>query len=881
MNKNIVIEHIRENYPDIEKMNFSYGGINVDTFVESQILPLLFYYNATSQSNRIITLFLPQNSKASFLLPFVSAFASYRTSIIDTMKGSRFENKKFVNHEKQIVYNGTVYSIIYIDYITRHLILQDGCGRRYDVDFAEALYCCQWGYLNAKEIYETLKELEELHILEKKDVFKFPLNPFNHNYKGVMLFSNVSKFEELTKVVKINGNDIRDVLNVQKTIFSELRNSIELKPISKQRTFEKPVSVVVSRIDSFRAFNQIISENQETLRNINTIVLDDFDQVLYKHWKNNELEEFVQSFKLNICKLLDHQIKNVYLICENRNFDIFPILKKAQISTIPWLLTPNERIVLNNAPVFFPKITIKRICNIEFEEVRNKLLTTIREFKELAISTNSCNGEILEPISNLFEIRAKLNSFSSILIFKALISESIKGIISLKEKWFYSGSDYGLLDRTIEFLQCLDEMQVETLNCKLQALIEILANQSTIGDRSVKIFCSNENKEDKDFALNYLSDRVPGITVEILEISEYQSFKGSIDQNDYVVFFPLKMKRDIKGTFNQIFLNPKFQNNIFILSDQEFEYAKQNFVSGSRIVTEIASQKFKYNLLGIPEASQENNLKLDLIEVELIESENTQDLIPVAIKDNGDEQSSLKISDLESFSFIANQIAEDLIKNKKKALDGEQLRIFFKDGTNVEWPKYKRVFCLDENKDGDEISLEKDALDLKNGDQIILPKRSDELRNIINETLATSEKYKELILFDNLWRSDIESFIIKVNGSYEAFKHDLRNNGFEILSDHTIKNWINGDTMMPHNFKQLLVALSRMKLVDSEKLGIYYKNNKNLKKIKLEFVKKAIIKLILSFKSISTAGDEVFDDDLLDKFIDHISIKKVVAIIKF
>ena len=61
LSKKEVSKEITRLFPDIEFTKLAFGTSKVDEWVESSLLPFLFYQNTVDSKNRIVNLFLPES----------------------------------------------------------------------------------------------------------------------------------------------------------------------------------------------------------------------------------------------------------------------------------------------------------------------------------------------------------------------------------------------------------------------------------------------------------------------------------------------------------------------------------------------------------------------------------------------------------------------------------------------------------------------------------------------------------------------------------------------------------------------------------------------------------------------------------------------------
>src|SRR5205085_2658142 len=124
-------------------------------------------------------------------------------------------------------------------------------------------------------------------------------------------------------------------------------DEIKFIRISGPRTNSKPVSVVIARLDLFRAFDNIIEAGNGSLKHIRTIIIDDFDGLIDRWAKTDIVAKELNGFKITYYqKLLDKQLKDLYFIGRNNSIQINGILRETGFEHYSWLLAPIEAATL-------------------------------------------------------------------------------------------------------------------------------------------------------------------------------------------------------------------------------------------------------------------------------------------------------------------------------------------------------------------------------------------------------------------------------------------------------------------------------------------------------------------------------------------------------
>lgn len=863
--KEYILEKVHDRFPDLLKLRFSINGTNISDFSEKILYPFMIYQNTVGTDNRLITLYLPQNSNASLLIPFFTAVGVYRRALQFVMANQNYQNESFQNQVKKVVNNADVCSIIYIDFINRILILRDGRGGEREISFDQSSYKIKWNYPAALNLYEKIEKFDKIDTLTKKDIFSFPIDPSKKHSNGVLIFTNTSKFESLLDNVKVSDNDIKAHLRIQKAIFPNNNDAVQLKNISYRSTIEKPVSIIVARTDSYRAYDKIIKAGNGTLDHINTVIFDGFDDLILKSKRAQSFDEDIEFFKENYFDKIGKNLKNVFLICSNKNFDINEMLDEKNVSSYPWLLTPLEKTSFDEMQISNPEILISRVCDLSFEKSNIKIEELILRWKDLA-KDNFCGGKILAPIRYLYNIRTKLNSFFDPSHLKRNVSELMYSISQLKSEWFFNNRDYGLIDETRAFCQTIVDNQCE--NYKIKEVINIINNSTDYAN--VEIISNNNDEYDKEYLLQQLLKLNSRIELHVRNENEFYSNSTTKSNLPDLIIY-LSWSREI---FNYSLVNPLAERQIYLVNKRGYSFLKRYFTQIKVHLNQLTISENKYSLLNIPPVVDTNVSLNEFMEVNFVDC-NLDVEKEDAKYDNYEAKEIPEIIDTVQFILSKHRKSNGKYNNTSKSFT-----IYFEDGTHIEWPEHRKIYFYDEDTDTDDESIQKDINELKEGDQIILAKRSRELKRVIEDSLSANKSYSRSIHQDNEWRNKILMHLKTHNWDYDFFRKKLRETGLKVDSDYTVINWISGDTITPHNYAKLLESGCHLGIFSDEKKNDYYNENKSLKSIKTKFVRNSVKKLILSIKGINYVGDDSFDESLLNSFIDHIEIKRILGIIK-
>jgi hypothetical protein len=320
--------------------------------------------------------------------------------------------------------------------------------------------------------------------------------------------------------------------------------------------------------------------------------------------------------------------------------------------------------------------------------------------------------------------------------------------------------------------------------------------------------------------------------------------------------------------FHSSFINPLSSRQVYLINRTGYDFIKSYSGKINNRIKIIGNTENKYKLLNLEATEKRDPPEEELISLRFVEGETKKvTVVPVDL-----------IPEIEE--FVHDIIVEHTRAIESTDYNANTFMLFFEDGTHVEWPEHKHVYYYDENMQSDNASLQKDINDLKVGDQIIVARRSKELRGVIEDTLSENATYAKMIKTDHEWRNKILSHLKINNWDYFYFRKKLKENGFKVDTDFTIINWIEGDTLQPHNFSKVLSSLCKMGVLSETKQKLYQRENSSLKSTKIKLIRHSVLKLLLSLKGVHYDADGLLDEILLNTFISHIEIKRILGIIK-
>jgi hypothetical protein len=372
---------------------------------------------------------------------------------------------------------------------------------------------------------------------------------------------------------------------------------------------------------------------------------------------------------------------------------------------------------------------------------------------------------------------------------------------------------------------------------------------------------NNADKDDRSFFESELAVILNETDISFCTAKEFlQIREANNDLPDLIIY--LSWNKDV---LNNALVNLLSNKQVFLVNKKSSRIIINHFDKSVAGLTGISGTDIKYNLLNLEPPSetsdkQDNGLIILADEAEFFAETNESD-------------------DVEDISVYVHEVLNffnsDTAKAHKKGV--KTYFVFFEDGTHVEWPENKSVFYFEDHAEGEKDSVQKEVQHLATGDLVLLPKNRAEMKSILKNALSQDEKMASSLKYDEEWRKKINICITSDHQEIDKFRDQLVENGFNISSG-TIKNWIDGETIQPHNFKKLLLTLIKMNVIQDEMKERYLIENKTLKRHKIMFVRSAVRKLIFNLKGIHYGEDGIFDEKLLNAFVDHVDIKPVLGI---
>ncbi len=855
INKKYLSPIINDEFPDLKNTQFEINGRAVSHFTENTLLPFLIYQNTTDSKNRLIQLFLQDNSPSIHFLPFYVAVGFYRKAIDTIFSGKNFSNLKYEVGKKKVTFNGNVCSITNVNFLNKSITLCSGTGFVFEISIAED-FRLGWRYPESNDLRRKLVDFDKVLGASDHNLFTLPIPKEDKNHEGIIVFTPISKFEALLRNLKVSGSSLNDYIGIHRTVFDNNSRSITFRQISGAKTKDRLPTVLASRVSDLFAYDNILSAGKGQYNHLKTIIIEDFDLELRSWERNGTLQENLEAMNEIYFSRLGKGIKDIYLVCRNRNFDTHSILLKNKITPMTWLLTPQETSELDESD------SLKEIVIKEFSEPQ--LFEFVVEIEQILLLWKSlseqyfCNGQSLDIVLRLYCIREKLNSFYSPYTFEHGIIELKKLIYLLKSQWFASGQDDGIIERTKILLDTLISVKA---NPSEQLSLEIT---SSINDKHklITIITNNKDKDDHHYLLSIIS--LTEVPIRFYTVKEFLSKKPDhFEKQEKLIYLVWN-----KEVVNKFLTEFSIREQLFLINKRGCQFLRTYSLSAWRSISSISTTIEKYGLLNIENigcVEQKNPFPKNITFIDkVIELDQEHEIVPLPELE-------------ESIVQVVSKIRE---RNTTNYLEEASVNVFFEDGSYLSFAENRSVFYYDEQSGDTTADLQKEVKNLEENDLIIVPKNKIEIKKLLNDTLSGNEDFATYVSNDLEWRYKLESYIIKSVGDLSHFRERLKDNGIKIEADITIRNWIEGETLEPRNFNNILLTLAKMSIIDSEKASIYLKGAKVLKKLKSTFIRTAMQKLIYSLKGINfNAIDELFDENLLNSFLDHVEMKKVLVVI--
>jgi hypothetical protein len=856
INKKYLTTIIDEEFPDLKKTRFKLNGQALRRFTENTLLPFLIYQNTTDSKNRLIQLYLQESSASKHFLPFYIALGFYRKAIDSLFSSQDFKSSRYKVGSKQVTLNGSVCSITNINFINKSITLRHGTGLISEIPMVED-YKLSWRYPKALDLRRKLSKFDNLVGVSDHNLFSLPIPKNDKNHEGILVFTQISKFETLLRNLTVSNSCLNDYISVHRTVFDKRAQQISFRQISSAKTKGRQPTVLASRISDLFAYQQILSAGKGQYNHLKTVIIEDFDLELRAWERNGTLAENLQAMDEIYFSKLGKGIKDIYLVFGNRSFDLHPFLKRNKINPMTWLLTPQEASELDGLGKI-KEVLVKEFFDPTAAEIIAKLEQQILLWKSLSVQY-FCLGQTLEVIGRLYGIRDKLTSFYSPFTFLDTIQELGRFLVILQRNWFSSGQDYGLISQTIEILNITTSIKGNPAEHLISEILSSINENHTL----ITIVTNNKDKGDHDYLASLPSAK--GISIRFF--TSKQLLAENVEhfiQSEKLIYLVWN-----KEVVNNLLTKFSLPEQLFLISSRGHQFVKNYSKSAWKTISSISSTKEKYSLLNVEPSDNDGDNPAFPSNIIFIDRETAEPYLGKEV---------VPLPELEdTLMHIVSRISVQRIKGNR---DEAFVNVLFEDGSHLVFGENQLVFCYDEENNDALSDLQKEAKNLEANDLIIVPKSKVEIKKLLNEALSGNEVFASYVSSDHEWRAKLGNYILRSTSDLSRFRESLKLNGIKVEADITIRNWVEGETLEPRNFSNLLLALSNMHILEIEKTSVYLAGAKILKRLKSTFIRTAMHKLIYNLKGIHVNADsDLFDAELLNGFLDHVEMKKVLIVI--
>lgn len=863
--KEEISKYISNIFPDIDHTHFSIGELKINEWVESSLLPFLFYQNTVDSQHRIISLFLPESSVSKNLLPIYISMGFFRKVLDKTQNESKFKNESFKGNPKNITINGSVVSITELDYISQILSLDNG---KINIPFDKILEL-RWDQYKSSayirdQILNFVEERNKIFKANTGNIFSFPLQPKNTDYEGAIIFTNVTEFVARLKSVKVSGENVLDFIHMQKVIICNENVNYKVETISnKKKTSGKPVSILIAPNSCALDYFNIIQSQGKSLNHIKTIIWDNFDDYFNKCNSNDSIsidDELKFIKELYFEKVIDQTLKDIYLVNDNCNVQINSYLCNLKLSGsyYSWLLKPVERLHLEGYNFINPQISISIVSNNYYYELLNELKEILNFWKQIS-EEFSLEGEIIKIVSFLYEVLLKLQTFIDPDTLKVSVQNYCSQLKEFKSTYFLNSQDNGIIEKTIKLW---GNLNYTNLNFKYSLIISEL-HKLQIKSGRIILFSRNSDLNDSSFLSRKIKEEFPDIECEFKPSSEIIK-EPSLSEFLPKAIFYLDFRDKLRIA---PLLNIYSENQIYVIDNYEYSYLKKFHTHIIPIINDASDDINKLYLLNL----ENPELISEYINLKVILPPSKQN----SVIETTDQSIPFNFEDFVK-SIFNNRSSADLTK---QTLKSDEYIVFMQDNSHFIWPASKKVFVFDEDSD----SIDKSWLgveSLRPGLEILLVKKGVELKDLINNLLSRKSEYKLMIKNDKIWRERIIQYIRKNSLDYQQFAGLLAQNNFEI-SGITVDNWVNEHVSTPHKFKNLLFVLFNLEILSEGEIMNIFQSNYKLKNIKITFIRESVKKIICELKGILyISNNELVDDKIIDELASYINLNKIKFINK-
>jgi len=821
MFKTELIEFIRHDYKELKELDVNIDGKPLQGTLYNLLTPYLAHKNTIDYNNRIITFYTQEGSKQQKLLPFYIGLSNYYKAFAEiqseysesTLNDDSLEsllssitnelpskfsylNKRWTLSELtiDIEKNNKMFLFIESNEKRPRTIapqIQDILPnlRPFINDYNQLELKVEQAQLALDKFLEDNDEFIKFKKIRESSQSKIGINEILKlgskinlpPSSGVLLFTNKTKYRKLIENTFINDKSITEIFSIAEIKFNS--NGLEVIKTG----VNKPIIYFCSS-EFYAGWEEI--KKELGVDYINTIVIDDFGSILQREIRN-DFEYFREFSKSIIQAQKANELKDVYFLDEDSNFNHAKILANFELHAYPWLLNYQERASLSEQDInesCHKTVSIQDELGSRFWDIFKKIVLQLN-----GISRTESNLErkvvILSLLKNGYELLSRVTSFYH-LSFQSDFTKLIEELLE-----FNKALESTSLNDKIEELKLLEHDEFH-VNDKIKTIIELLLSGLT--GQSV-IVSRNIDENDIEYAKNFIADSC-GHDVDFISLDELRPRSLKKYQNAFFLHFTGKVTRTL-------FLSRYCNNQYLILNNRsESGYYIKCFHDYAPEIAELSDFDNKLILLNIEE--QEGLIERHQIEYNIDDYLEYRQSKPFElsskVNSNNELSSEHSVIDEQDFSFvIENLLTSETFTSDSNFSESNQdssyLLLFRK--SFIKAPAWKHFHVLEE----DESKKQKKRItDLDIGDKVfIMEGFNNDFNELLTFLVDEHEPLKKHFDAANSWRLDLHHQYDLEGGYYTRLNNFLNNNGVHVTNP-TVEKWISGVTIMPDSLIQII-----------------------------------------------------------------------------
>ena len=769
-----LFEKINDEFPELIRINASLK--EQFNFVNSNLLPFLFYQNSKVQSSSFINVYTAGNN-ALRALPLAVVLGFIKPEIDRLLSDKDFAN--FIPaHCININHNGTVSLLEKVNYSTREIIIKDGGGKRSCIAFSNlVLWKNRYTYgTESSFIIDRIKEYLSLCQNVSVNPLSIPFEGKIRPKSGVVVFTNKSKFKSiLNSLMFKDGSTLKKYVNIQELrvdMNARREDSRKYVPLSQHRKVcsQIPLIIIAQSLD-----RGLLKEIKEDYPHITTVVFDEFEKL-------TEEVDLIrkQALSLNL---------NLFTIQRDSFCSNFSRLSSAS----HWLLNYGQKVLLNEQKEDRIDLSVCVARDIKFNELFIKGRQVFELLKNLWEECPS-GFDFSKLVADFWKLHKRLNSFYDLSVFKKSVGELRMEIDEL-EKGFDS---VVYKDRFRETYAYLDSISLNEVSVK-QRMFE-----DEINGESLLIVANFFEDADRLSLERELKLRHPR-----LKVIHFRDYKEEAEINR---IYDTALFCNFFGEYRTLlFLRKYGHKTVLVLNNKEYDDFRVQCEKMEKVTGRLSSEANIMKLLKCEDFRSEGcaNYSINGFQVnykgegerkysESTGTENPSDLEIITLDRLFQKLYSEKTAN-GNFRYLP-------VGDRTKTI------IYLDDGACMEVDSVKRFYAFfEESLEKSSIKsrdLKIEAARIKEGMSIFRLKGREELEEIIDKVLQRLDvRARNIYEHQKLWRDAIRDYMLNENLSSRDFVERLQSWNFNIVSPVTVDNWLEGITDVPNNFNSLLNIL--------------------------------------------------------------------------